>query len=116
MSGASVEDLGARMGDGVLDARRFRMLIEVDGLAPYEEDGWQGARIRVGDSIVRVGERMPRCVMTTLHPDTGVQDTPVLHTLATYRKVGTQVVLGVYGDVERPGPIAVGDRVELLPD
>jgi len=116
VSRASVEDLGSRVGDGALDPRRFRMLIEVDGLAPYDEDGWQGGRVRVGDAIVRIGERMPRCVMTTLDPDTGVQDTPLLHALASYRKVGTQVVLGVYGDVERPGPIAVGDRVELEPD
>lgn len=116
MSRASVEDLGARMGDGVLDARRFRMLIEVDGLTPYEEDGWQGRRLQVGDAIVRVGDRMTRCVMTTLDPDTGTQDAPVLQTLASYRKVGTGVVLGVYGDVERPGSVAVGDPVELLPD
>ena len=92
------------------------MLIEVDGLAPYDEDDWQGGRVRVGDAVVRIGERMPRCVMTTLDSDTGVPDTPVLHALASDRTVGTQVVLGVYGDVERPGPIAVGDQLELEPD
>lgn len=116
MSRASVEDLGTRLGDGALDARRFRMLIEVDGFEPYEEDGWQGRRIRLGTVVVRIGDRMPRCVMTTLDPDTGSQNAPVLTALAQYRLVGRQPVLGMYGDVEQPGTIGAGDAVEALPD
>jgi uncharacterized protein YcbX len=85
---ASVADVGRHAGDEQLDPRRFRMLIEIDGVGPYEEDGWQGRRVRVGDAIVRVGDRMNRCVMTTLDPDTGEQNAPVLDALATYRKVG----------------------------
>ena len=112
---ASVADVGSRMdGDG-LDPRRFRMLIEVDGLDPYEEDAWEGCRVRIGDAVVRVGVRMPRCVMTTLHPDTGAQDAPVLQALAAYRIVEGKPVLGVYGDVERGAKIAVGDPVEVVP-
>ncbi len=114
ISRASVEDLAGRMRQGALDTRRFRMLIEVGGLDPYEEDGWQGRRLRVGDGVVRLGDRMPRCVMTTLDPDTGAQNAPVLTALARYRRVGSQPVLGVYGDVERPGTMAVGDPVEVL--
>jgi uncharacterized protein YcbX len=116
ISRASVEDLGSRMGEGALDTRRFRMLIEVEGLDPYEEEGWQGQRIRVGDAVVRLGDRMPRCVMTTLDPDTGAQNAPVLTALAQYRRVGSQPVLGVYGDVEHPATIDVGDPVEPLAD
>ena len=116
ISSASVEDLGKRVDRGELDARRFRMLIEVDGLDPYEEDGWQGRRIQVGSVVVRIGERMPRCVMTTLDPDTGAQNAPVLAVLGRYRSVETKPVLGVYGDVERPGTIAIDDPVELLPE
>ncbi len=115
IASASVEDLGNRVDRGELDARRFRMLIEVDGLDPYEEDAWQGRRVRVGDVIVRIGEQMPRCVMTTLDPDTGVQNAPVLAVLGRYRSVETKPVLGVYGDVEHPGTIAIDDPVELLP-
>jgi uncharacterized protein YcbX len=115
VSRASVEDVGTRAGDGALDPRRFRMLIEVDGLEPYEEDDWQGRWLRVGDAVVRMGDRMPRCVMTTLDPDTGAQNAPVLTVLAQYRRVGSQPVLGVYGDVEQPGSIDIGDPIELLP-
>ena len=114
VSRASVADVGLRAGDAGLDARWFRMLIEIDGVEPYEEDAWQGTRVRFGQAIVRVGERMPRCVMTTLDPDTGVQNAPVLEALAQHRKVGTELLLGVYGDVEQPGVIRIGDPIEVL--
>jgi uncharacterized protein YcbX len=117
MGRASIADLGARLGDEALDPRRFRMLIEVDGLEPYEEDGWHARRVRVGQAVIRIGVRMPRCVMTTLNPDTGTQDLPVLTTLVRYRTdADGKPVLGVYGDVEVPGWIAVGDDAEPLPD
>ena len=114
ISRASVADVGEHTGDAGLDPRRFRMLIEVDGVEPYGEDAWQGRRVRFGSVVIRLGDRMPRCVMTTLDPDTGVQNAPVLDALAEHRKVGTDLLLGVYGDVEQPGAIAVGDDVVIL--
>ena len=111
---ASVADVGRHTGHEALDARRFRMLIEIDGIDPYEEDAWQGRWVRFGDAVVRIGERMNRCVMTTLDPDTGEQNAPVLDALTEYRKVGAELLLGVYGDVEQPGAIAVGDDVTVL--
>ena len=111
---ASVADVGRHAGAERLDPRRFRMLIEVDGVEPYEEDTWQGRRVRFGQAVVRIGDRMNRCVMTTLDPDTGEQNAPVLDALAEHRKVGTELLLGVYGDVDQPGTIAVGDDVVVL--
>jgi uncharacterized protein YcbX len=114
LSRASVNDL-ARRGDAeALDARRFRMLIEVDGCAPYEEDDWQGRRVRLGGAVVRVGARMPRCTFTTLDPETGTRDFPTLDVLAAYRREGEGLLLGVYADVEEPGTIRIGDVVEVL--
>jgi MOSC domain-containing protein len=110
---ASVADVGTRGGDAQLDPRRFRMLIELDGVEAYAEDGWQGRGLRIGDALVRLGQRIPRCVMTTLSPDTGENDFATLKVLAQHRKVGTELLLGVYGDVVEPGRIAVGDAVEL---
>ena len=111
---ASIVDVGARGGEPSLDARRFRMLVELDGLEPFDEDGWAGCRVRVGEAVIRVGAGIPRCVMTTLSPDSGVKDFPTLHVLAGYRKIGQDLMLGVYGDVEEPGTIRVGDPVEVL--
>jgi uncharacterized protein YcbX len=110
---ASVADVGSRGGDVRLDPRRFRMLIELDGVEAYAEDGWQGRRLRLGDAVLRLRQRMHRCVMTNLAPDTGENDFDTLGVLAQHRKVGTELLLGVYGDVERPGAIEIGDAVEL---
>jgi uncharacterized protein YcbX len=114
ISRASVADVGRHAGDEHLDPRRFRMLIEIDGVDHYEEDAWQGRLVRFGGATVRIGARMNRCVMTTLDPDTGEQNAPVLDALAEHRKVGTELLLGVYGDVDAPGTIAVGDDATVL--
>jgi len=114
ISRASVADLGRHAGDERLDTRRFRMLIEVDDVQPYEEDSWEGRRVRFGEVVLRIGTRINRCVMTTLDPDTGAQNAPVLDALAEYRKIGPELLLGVYGDVDSPGSIAVGDDVTVL--
>jgi uncharacterized protein YcbX len=111
---ASVADVGSRGGDVLLDPRRFRMLIELDGVEAYGEDAWCGRRLRFGDAVIHLGPRIHRCVMTSLAPDTGENDFDTLTVLAQHRKVGTELLLGVYGDVERPGRIEVGDSAELL--
>jgi hypothetical protein len=111
---ASVVDVGSRGGDARLDPGRFRMLIEVDGVEAYAEDGWQGRILRLGDAFVRLGQRVHRCVMTNLAPDTGENDFDTLKVLAQHRQIGTELLLGVYGDVERPGRIEVGDAAGFL--
>jgi uncharacterized protein YcbX len=111
---ASVADVGSRGGDASLDPGRFRMLIELDGVEAYAEDGWQGRRLRLGEAIVRLGRRVDRCVMTNLAPDTGANDFDTLKVLAQYRQVGAELLLGVYGNVERPGRIEVGDVAEIV--
>jgi uncharacterized protein YcbX len=111
---ASVVDVGSRGGDVRLDPRRFRMLIELDGLEAYAEDGWRGRRLHLGGAVLRLGQGVHRCVMTNLAPDTGENDFDTLTVLAQHRKVGTELLLGVYGDVEQPGRIEVGDAAELV--
>jgi uncharacterized protein len=93
------------------DSRRFRMLFEIGGCEPHEEDAWLGRRVRVGDAVVRVVEHVERCVVTTRNPDTGARDLPTLDILRRYR--GT-CDFGVRARVERPGDVAVGDPVEAL--
>ena len=112
--GASVAEVARAGGGDGLDPRRFRMLVELDGLDPFEEDRWSGAVVRVGAATLRFGGRVPRCVMTTLHPDTGVQDVDTLAMLAVDRTIDGKLRLGVYGDVLEPGVIGLGDPVEVL--
>lgn len=115
VSTASVEEL-ARRGEAVerLDPGRFRMTLEVDGCAPHEEDGWIGLHVRVGEAIIRVGEPVPRCVVTTQDPSTGLRDFPTLSVIKRYRGVTADqdLIFGVYADVVQRGLVRVGDPVD----
>ncbi len=108
-------DAFARLAGGPVDARRFRMLVEVDGLAePHEEDTWVGARIAIGDAVVRVRGHVGRCNITERHPETGRQDLGTLDLLRSYRadlETSEPLAFGVYGDVLQAGRVAVGDAV-----
>jgi uncharacterized protein YcbX len=101
--------------DGV-DGRRFRMLIDLQGAEPHEEDTWIGRRIGLGDAILRVTKPDARCAITTQHPETGMRDLDTLRTLISYRglREGKHADFGVLADVEQPGRIRVGDEVTLL--
>ncbi len=115
---ASVEEL-ARQGErGSLDAGRFRMTIELDGCEPHEEDAWDGGHVRIGEVELAVREQVPRCVVTTLNPDTGVRDFPTLSVISRYRDVPprTSPPFGVYARVITPGVIRVGDDVAIGAD
>ncbi len=102
-------------GEDTVDPRRFRMLIEVDGLAPHEEDGWVGRTIRIGDAAVHFRGHVGRCLITSRDPDTGVVDLPTLDLLGEYRREveSTEPLpFGIYGEVVRPGTVRLGDPVD----
>jgi uncharacterized protein YcbX len=113
---ASVEELARRGERSTLDARRFRMTMELDGCEPHEEDTWSDRIVRIGDVELVVGERVPRCVITTLDPDTGERDFSTLKVISRYRGVPprTSPPFGVYARVAVPGVVHVGDDVTVL--
>jgi MOSC domain-containing protein len=114
VSRGSLARLGAEAGgNGELDGRRFRMLFEIDGVEPHEEDEWIGRTVRIGDATVTFNGDVGRCIVTSRHPDTGVVDVPTLVTLAAYRRDGRTEPLpfGVYGSVVEPGLVRVDDAV-----
>ncbi len=114
---ASVRDLGARSDRPDLDPRRFRIDLELDGCDPFEEDTWDGLAVRIGEAVVRVFGPIPRCVVTTQDPATGVKDFDTLKRIAEYRPLMQRpkgVPFGMYAEVQQPGRIAVGDPVEPL--
>ncbi|HZN43486.1 MAG TPA: MOSC domain-containing protein [Actinomycetota bacterium] len=117
VSSESVRDLGDRDDRPDLDARRFRINLEIEGLGPYEEDTWEGGLVRVGDATIEVRGQIPRCVVTTLAPDTGEKDFPTLTRIARYRpRIGGRggLPFGMYAGIAVPGRVRVGDPVELL--
>jgi uncharacterized protein YcbX len=117
LSTASAEELARRAGRSTpVDARRFRMLVELAGCEPHEEDTWAGRRLRIGQAVVEVGGPIPRCVVTTLDPDQGVKDFDTLKAVAAYRGITPESYFnfGVYSDVLVPLMFAVGYEVEVM--
>jgi uncharacterized protein YcbX len=116
ISRASLAALADAAGEEAVDARRFRMLIEIDGVAAHEEDEWVGARVRIGEVLVRFGGHVGRCLITSRDPESGVVDLPTLDVIRDYRAgvdATEPLPFGIYGAVVEPGRVAVGDAVSL---
>lgn len=129
VSSASIAYLAAKAGSerAAVEFRRFRMMIEIDGCCPHEEDTWEGSLIQVGSARVRVLEAIPRCSVIRQDPGTGEPTLDLLKLLHSYRNAGSseawpirqapgerQVMFGRYGQVVEPGEVRVGDAVQVL--
>lgn len=92
------------------DVRRFRPNLLVEAPGPgFVEQAWKGKRLLVGGALLAIEKPTKRCVMTTL-PQPGLG--PSLETLKTLARE-TGAALGVYATVLKPGPVRLGDRVEI---
>jgi uncharacterized protein YcbX len=120
VSDGSLRRLAEQAGRREVDARRFRMLIEVSGARAHEEDAWIGGRIAIGTAELAITKADARCAITTQDPDTGVRDFDTLRAIIKYRGLTAdrKVPFGVLGEVSRPGRVTVGDEVRPieLPD
>ena len=110
-SEASLADLNRRM-DRALPMDRFRANLVIDGEVPFAEDEW--ARIRVGSTKFRVVKPCARCVVTTTDQRTGARGPEPLRTLASFRNAGGKVLFGENLIHDGPGPVRLGDPVEVL--
>jgi uncharacterized protein len=114
ISRASLARLARAGGEDEIDARRFRMLIEIDGVGAHEEDQWVGRKVRIGEATVGFNGNVGRCLITSRDPDTGEVDLPTLDMLSDYRHhvYSTEPLpFGIYGQVLTPGAVRVGDEV-----
>ena len=102
-----------------VDARRYRMNVEIAGGAPLDEDSWDGRELSVGGAVVRVGGPVKRCAATTRNPDTGEIDLQTLKLIGElkgrqeFAPWGAGFYLGVYAEILVPGRVTVGDEVAL---
>ncbi len=87
------------------DGRRFRMLLELEGVDTLGEEAWRGRHVRVGEATLLVGEPTPRCAVPSASPDTGRRDRDVVRELIDARGATAdgEACLGVYADVARAG-------------
>jgi uncharacterized protein YcbX len=117
ISTASLARLAEQAGRPSVDSRRFRMLIEIDGVGAHEEDGWVGRMLRVGEVVLRAQGHVGRCVITSRHPETGEIDLHTLKILGGYRRhlaTTEPIAFGIYGEIAEPGEIRVGETVSLV--
>ncbi|XP_008124074.1 mitochondrial amidoxime reducing component 2 isoform X2 [Anolis carolinensis] len=117
LSEASLEDLNSRL-DKKVQMRNFRPNILVTGCGPHEEDTWD--EIVIGDVEMKGAMACPRCIFTTIDPDTGIMDRKEpLETLKSYRLCDpseqhiykSHPLFGWYFGIDKTGTIQVGDLV-----
>jgi uncharacterized protein YcbX len=104
---ALAEELGAP-----LDLRRFRtnLHLELDGVAPWEEHGWEGATLRfAGGAVVRLLHPCVRCAIPTRDPDTQAKSPELLRHLAARH----DTLFGINARVLQSGRIAAGETVHI---
>jgi uncharacterized protein YcbX len=117
ISRASLRRLAEEAETDGVDGRRFRMLVEVDGIGAHEEDDWMGRQVRVGDAVIAVRGNIGRCLVTSRDPDTGQITLPTLDLLGHYRRGLTAtepLPFGIYAEVIEPGSVRLGDTVAVL--
>jgi uncharacterized protein YcbX len=93
-----------------IDHRRLRPNVLIGGVEGLAERNWPGGRLRVGGALLDVEKLCKRCVMPTIDPDTLAVTPSILARInADY---DSRFALNCW--VAEPGPVAVGDPVELL--
>jgi uncharacterized protein YcbX len=116
VSHGSLRRLAEQAQTDELDSRRFRMLIEVDGVTPHAEDEWVGREALVGETTLRFEGHVGRCVITSRDPETGEKTLPTLELLRSYRgdaATTEPLAFGIYGRVLRGGVVRIGDTVAI---
>jgi uncharacterized protein len=108
ISEESLADLNGRLSRP-LPMNRFRPNLVVAGGEPYGEDGWE--RIAISDVRLQVVKPCARCLITTTDQGTGLRAKEPLRTLASYRKVGDEVMFGQNVVHQNTGRLRVGDSL-----
>jgi uncharacterized protein YcbX len=116
ISRASLDRLAREGGEPDVDGRRFRMLIEIDGVPAHGEDVWVGHRVRIGEALVLFRGNVGRCLVTSRDPDSGAIDLPTLDLLRDYRsgvRTTEPLPFGIFGEVLEEGVVRVGDTASV---
>lgn len=116
ISRGSLAALAAAADASAVDARRFRMSIEIDAQEPFLEESWVDRELTVGEARIALHGHVGRCIVTSRDPESGKVDLPTLDLLRELRMGATStepLPFGVYGAVVRPGIVRVGDAVAL---
>lgn len=108
----TVHGLSCETGHSV-DPRRFRSNIHLEMRSgePFSEDALAGKTLRIGNTAtLHLRERIPRCRIAALDPDTAEFDRGLLRHLDRHH----QGRAGIYASPTIAGTIRVGDEVTLI--
>jgi len=108
----ALAELAGQLGRASVDATRFRPNVVLD--AP--RDPVPGQELRIGDVVLQVVLPTPRCVVPGLQDEEAAVDRQLLTALARHHRTGVgdlgrAACFGVYAEVLRPGPLALGQVV-----
>ena len=92
------------------DLRRLRPNIVIPGVEGLAERDWQRRLLAVGDAVIALADLRGRCIITTWHPDTLVQDVEVLRRI----RADFDGTLALNAWAGREGYVGVGDQAEML--
>ncbi len=98
----------ARLG---VDGRRLRPNVVIAGAEPWAERRWPGHALRIGEVLIGVHSLRPRCIVTTIDPDTGEQHLDVFRRIR--REFDGYVALNCW--VLTGGLVHIGEPVEVVP-
>lgn len=105
---ATLRELARMCGlDEPVDPRHLRPNLVVETTEPFEEEGWLGREVQVGEVVLRVVNRIERCRMVDLE-QVGL---PALGGLLKVVGAERDLCAGVYADVVQPGALAEGDQL-----
>ncbi len=113
ISEATLQALAKELGRP-LNPLRFRsnLVLALGGAEPFAEDRLSGKILQFGDAEgpqLRILERIPRCRVVSLDPETATPDPTLLRHLARHHEGR----IGIYARVERPGTLRRGDPLWL---
>jgi hypothetical protein len=93
------------------DIRRLRPNLLIAGVPAQAEATWPGHALAIGHALIGIHSPRPRCVVTSIDPDTGEHQPEVFRHIR--RDFNGKLALNCW--VIRPGVITAGDVARLIP-
>lgn len=110
VSQATLDDISAVVGQ-IVDARRFRPNVVLQGLPAWAEFDWVGKQFQLGETQIAIAAPINRCLNIDVNPDTGDRDIPLF---ALLKQHFSHQQTGVLAQVLSSGTVSVTDRLKLV--
>ena len=111
MTTSALEALKTALPESIIDIRRFRPSIVIEGAeAGHPEFSWKGRTATIGSAVIEFLDPCPRCVMVTREINAEIpQDRSILRHIV--RDLNQN--LGMYARIVQPGTIALNDTLSF---